>query len=381
MAGSRYKRYKVIEITNSIKDFLEGEFYAVQIEGEVSGFKVSSNGHYYFSLKDSQASISAVLFSRYAKSAGYLPKDGDLVVVTGNLSVYAKSGNYQIICSAIEKAGIGDIFAELEKRKQRLMVEGLFDQKRKKAIPLYPKKVGVVTSPTGAAIRDILNVLGRRNNNIDLIILPAPVQGDEAAPKIAAQIRRANMFKMCDVLLVSRGGGAIEDLLPFSDEEVVRAVAESKIPTISAVGHEIDFMLCDFAADMRAPTPSAAAEMVSRETANLMEKIQALGENIKRSFERTFDDARQWLDDAAEDCHSAMDDILKEHRHRLELASSQLKASSPDVILKMGYAAVLNKTSGNYAASKDAIKNGDKLDIKFWDGTRKATADNDGELL
>ena len=264
MAEVHSRCYKVSEITKCIKDYLEGEYYSIQIEGEVSGFKPSSSGHYYFTLKDSSAAISAVLFSRSVKNAGYLPKDGDLVVVTGSVTVYAKSGNYQIVCSAIEKAGQGDIFAELEKRKQRLAAEGLFDPAKKRPIPPYPKRIGVVTSPNGAAIRDILRVLKRRNNTIDLVILPAPVQGDEAAPIIAAQIRRANMFRLCDVLLVSRGGGAPEDLLPFSEEEVVRAVAASEIPTISAVGHEIDVVLTDFAADLRAPTPSAAAEVVSR---------------------------------------------------------------------------------------------------------------------
>ena len=208
MAEELSRCYKVSEITKCIKDCLEGQFFSVRIEGEVSGFKPSSSGHYYFTLKDTSAAINAVLFSRSVKNAGYLPQNGDLVVVTGSVTVYAKSGNYQVICSFIEKAGLGDIFAELEKRKQRLAAEGLFDEDKKRSIPLYPKRIGVVTSPNGAAIRDILRVLKRRNNTIDLVILPAPVQGDEAASIIAAQIRRANMFKMCDVLLISRGGGA-----------------------------------------------------------------------------------------------------------------------------------------------------------------------------
>lgn len=402
MAVERSRCYKVSEITKCIKDYLEGEFYSIQIEGEVSGFKPSSSGHFYFTLKDTGAAISAVLFARSAKNAGYLPKDGDLVIVTGYVTVYAKSGNYQIVCSYIEKAGQGDIFAELEKRKQRLASEGLFDEANKKPIPLYPKRIGVVTSPNGAAIRDILRVLKRRNNSIDLIILPAPVQGDEAAPIIASQIRRANMFKMCDVLLVSRGGGAPEDLLPFSDEEVVRAVAASQIPTISAVGHEIDVVLTDFAADLRAPTPSAAAEVVSREADNVLGRIQDFSQsirkemldrldrarlvldncskdNLKRSMEGYLDDLHQNLDDQHEDLVRSAQDILKDNRHRLELVLEGLRASSPESILKRGYAAVYNISAESYAGSAASIKAGDRLDITFYDGKAAAVAEKQGE--
>lgn len=402
MAAELSRCYKVSEITKCIKEYLEGEFYSIQIEGEVSGFKPSSSGHFYFTLKDQTAAISAVLFARSAKNAGYLPKDGDLVVVTGSVTVYAKSGNYQIVCSHIEKAGQGDIFAELEKRKQRLAAEGLFDEAKKRPIPKYPKRIGVVTSPNGAAIKDILRVLKRRNNTIDLVILPAPVQGDDAAPVIAAQIRRANMFKMCDVLLVSRGGGAPEDLLPFSDEEVVRAVAASRIPTISAVGHEIDVVLTDFAADLRAPTPSAAAEVVSRESGNLLERIQSCGrsikeemldkldrarlvmehcskESLKRSLTNMVDDLHQSLDDQHEDLVRTIKEIIKENRHRLELLSGSLKASSPEAILKRGYAAVYNRSTDQYAGSAASIKAGDRLNITFWDGTTGAVAEKQGE--
>lgn len=397
MTVRRARCYKVSEITGLIKDYLEGEFYSVQIEGEVSGFKVSSSGHYYFTLKDNEAAISGVLFQRSARSAGYIPANGDLVVVTGNISVYAKSGSYQIICSYIEKAGLGDIFAQLEKRKQKLAAEGLFDVSRKKAIPLYPKRVGVVTSPTGAAIRDILKVLKRRNNNINLVILPAPVQGDEAAPVIAAQIRRANMFRMCDVLLVSRGGGAPEDLLPFSDEEVVRAVAASDIPVISAVGHEIDVVLTDFAADMRAPTPSAAAEIVSKEAGNLLERINGCKESMIGSMEsrieraklmlsafsyETFqrnivgvlDDRRQRLSMAEDDCRRIISDIIKEKKHRLELLVMELNASSPEAILRKGYASVFNVSSGKHAGSAENIHADDELEIRFFDGCADARA-------
>jgi len=403
MAEDRSRCYKVSEITKCIKDCLEDQFCSVQIEGEVSSFKLSSTGHYYFTLKDSTAAINAVLFSRSVKNAGYLPKDGDMVVVTGSVSVYARNGSYQVICSHIEnKEQQGDIFAELKKRYERLKAEGLFDEARKRPIPSYPKRIGVVTSPSGAAIRDILRVLKRRNNTIDVVILPAPVQGDEAAPVIAAQIRRANMFRLCDVLLVSRGGGAPEDLLPFSDEEVVRAVAASQIPTISAVGHEIDIVLTDHAADLRAPTPSAAAEVVSQEAENVRDRIQEyrqtirdeileqldrarMGlennskESLKKSLTGFLDDMHQRLDDEKEDLCRSVRDILKDSSHRLELFTESLKASSPESILKRGYAAVYNKSAEQYAGSAASIKAGDRLNITFWDGTAAAVAEKQGE--
>lgn len=177
MTPVKGRSYKVSEITALIKELLEGEFFAVSIEGEISNFKISSTGHYYFTLKDSSASISGVIFNRSLGSIGYIPRDGDLVKVTGNVNVYTRSGSYQIVCSRVEKSGEGDILAELEKRKQRLAAEGLFDSARKKAIPPYPKKIGLVTSPSGAAIKDIFRVLKRRNNTIDIVVLPAPVQG------------------------------------------------------------------------------------------------------------------------------------------------------------------------------------------------------------
>lgn len=372
MTPVKGRSYKVSEITALIKELLEGEFFAVSIEGEISNFKISSTGHYYFTLKDSSASISGVIFNRSLGSIGYIPRDGDLVKVTGNVNVYARSGSYQIVCSRVEKSGEGDILAELEKRKQRLAAEGLFDSARKKAIPLYPKKIGLVTSPSGAAIKDIFRVLKRRNNTIDIVVLPAPVQGDEAAALIASQIRRANMFRLCDVLLVTRGGGAPEDLLPFSDEEVVRAVAASEIPVISAVGHEIDVVLSDFAADLRAPTPSAAAEIVSRETGSLLERIRTAGAELERNFTRIFDNCAMRLDNAREDNLRTVKDVVTARKHRFQLLSGEFRASSPEAILKKGYAAVYNRTKGKQAVSSALSAAGDELVIHFADGVTEA---------
>ena len=230
MINMQGRCFKIFEITSLIKETLESQFYSVMLEGEISNFRPSSTGHYYFSLKDSKSMISAVMFKNAAKNLDYIPADGELVKVKGDISVYPQRGSYQIICSSIEKSGEGNILAELEKRKKRLAEEGLFNPDLKKQLPRFPEKVAVVTSPTGAAIKDILRVLKRRNNKINLIILPAPVQGNEAAGIIAKQIRYANSVNIADVLIIGRGGGSLEDLLPFSDEDVVRAVYESEIP-------------------------------------------------------------------------------------------------------------------------------------------------------
>ncbi|GHU45214.1 hypothetical protein FACS1894190_17300 [Spirochaetia bacterium] len=269
------KKYSVSEITELIKQKLENGFGAVYIEGEISNCRPSSTGHLYFTLKDNAAAISAVMFKGSLRGLGFKPADGALVRVSGRISVYAQRGSYQIICETMEVAGSGDILAMLEKRKQLLAAEGLFAESRKKPLPAFPETVAVVSSPTGAAVRDIINVLGRRSSGLKVIILPAPVQGTQAAAFISRRIEQANMWKLADVLIVGRGGGSLEDLLPFSEECVVRAVAASAIPVVSAVGHEIDWALCDFAADLRAPTPSAAAELISQNQAGIYDAVRS----------------------------------------------------------------------------------------------------------
>ena len=381
---------KVFELTALIKETLESQFYSVQVEGEVSNFKPSSTGHYYFSLKDSNAMISAVLFKNAVKNLSYIPADGELVRVKGDVSVYPQRGSYQIICHTIEKAGQGEILAQLEKLKQKLSEEGLFDEGHKKKLPLMPQRIGVVTSPTGAAIKDILRVLKRRNNRINLVILPAPVQGEEAPALIAAQIRRANMLKIADVLIIGRGGGSLEDLLPFSSEEVVRAVYESDIPVISAVGHEIDVSLSDFAADLRAPTPSAAAEIVSVESAALAGRVNELAasisqafnrkieilsmrfenvsaESMERQFRRNFNMFSQRLDDCSESIKRIINEKIKMTHLNLDLLVSNLTASSPEAIFKKGYAAVFRETGSRSVPVKSAfeVNPGSMVNIRF----------------
>ena len=383
--------FSVSEITSLIKETLEEGFRNISINGEISNCRPSSTGHLYFTLKDKDAMLSAVMFKGRQKSLSFEPRDGMLVKVTGNLSVYALRGSYQIICESIEKAGEGDILAMLEERKKKLAAEGLFDSDKKRPLPEFPARIAVVTSPTGAAVKYILRVTRRRNPSIDIVILPAPVQGDTAAKKIAQQIRRAGEFSLGDVLIIGRGGGSLEDLLPFSDEAVVRAVAESPIPVISAVGHEIDTSLSDLAADRAAPTPSAAAEIVCRDRKELLsvintidnslkteikrqtERIRLLasrytGENLEESFFILIQPVLSRFDDLKEELLGGLSEKLREHRYRLESAQRELMAVSPQAILERGYTLAVNKQNGELLDSVSKTEKNMEAELIFHDG-------------
>ena len=257
------KPLKVSEINKIIKETFRQSFYNLTIIGEVSGFKPSTTGHWYFTLKDRESQISAVMFRFSRTQSTYIPQNGDMVTVTGSIDVYEPRGTYQVICQRIVKEGDGDILIELEKRKQYYQALGYFDIELKKPIPKYPKRVGIVTAPNGAAIEDMLNTLKKRAPSLDVIIYPCLVQGETAAEEIASQIDNANMLLMCDVLIVGRGGGSKEDLLCFSDPLVIEAIHRSEIPIISAVGHEVDYSLSDYVADLRAITPTEGAVLAS----------------------------------------------------------------------------------------------------------------------
>lgn len=257
------KPLKVSEINKIIKETFRQSFYNLTIVGEVSGFKPSTTGHWYFTLKDRDSQISAVMFRFSRTQSTYIPQNGDMVTVTGSIDVYEPRGTYQVICQRIVKEGDGDILIELEKRKQYYQALGYFDIELKKPIPKYPKRVGIVTAPNGAAIEDMLNTLKKRAPSLDVIIYPCLVQGETAAEEIARQIDNANMLLMCDVLIVGRGGGSKEDLLCFSDPLVIEAIHRSEIPIISAVGHEVDYSLSDYVADARAITPTEGAVLAS----------------------------------------------------------------------------------------------------------------------
>lgn len=389
------RQLTVSQLTELVKTCLEGTFGSVTVEGEISNYRPSSTGHLYFTLKDAGASISAVMFKNRLRSLSFEPADGMLVRASGSLSVYAQRGTYQIICESLEKAGVGELLLLLEERKRRLAAEGLFDEARKRPLPRFPDRIGVVSSPTGAAIRDILNVLSRRAAGADVVVLPAPVQGAEAAAVIARRIEQANEWNLADVLIVGRGGGSLEDLLPFSEEVVVRAVAASGIPVVSAVGHEVDWALSDYAADLRAPTPSAAAELVSGNRAEALDRVRELGSSIARSMEGRIERARLLtrpfapedlefrfrsmlqprllrLDDAKEGLCDALSDRIADGRRRVELALGKLEAANPREVLERGFSIVVDERTGKVVRDAGTLEVGGALNIRMLRGSAVA---------
>ncbi|MDR3146404.1 MAG: exodeoxyribonuclease VII large subunit [Treponema sp.] len=392
-------KLSVSELTELIRRSLEGAFGSVIVEGELSNCRPSSTGHLYFTLKDAGATISAVMFKNQLRYLNFEPRDGMLLRVRGHISVYPQRGTYQIICEEMEQAGTGEILALLEKRKRDLAAEGLFDEDRKKPLPRFPETVGVVSSPTGAAVRDILNILRRRAAGIRVIVLPAPVQGDEAAPIIARRIEQANQWRLAEVLIVGRGGGSLEDMLPFSDEAVVRAIAASEIPVVSAVGHEIDWAISDYAADLRAPTPSAAAELVSENHLAIREGVRALEESIAETIRSRIDRARLLIkpfsladleyrfrailqprlvrfDDAKEEILAALSQRIGELRRRMELARTALEGGSPLAIMERGFSVVTHGKTGALIRGGGDAKPGDTLIIRPLSGLITAVTES-----
>jgi exodeoxyribonuclease VII large subunit len=286
--------WSVSQLTRQVKNLLETEVSRVWVQGEISNWRLAASGHAYFTLKDKQSQIDAVMFKGRLNKVKFEPDTGLEVIVYGLVTVYERRGNYQIVCEEMQPRGVGALQLALEKLKLKLSEEGLFDAEHKKPLPLLPRKIGVVTSPTGAAIRDILNVISRRFANVEVLLYPARVQGDEAAPEIAEGIRALDAWGV-DVMIVGRGGGSLEDLWPFNEEVVVRAVFEAKTPVISAVGHEIDYALTDFAADVRAPTPSAAAELVVKEQQALADGVTLLARRLGKAMGRRTESARTRL--------------------------------------------------------------------------------------
>ncbi len=364
MAASDENVFSVTQITSYIKEILESSFQTIKIEGEISNFRPSSAGHIYFTLKDENAQIKAVMFRGASFSLDFKPKDGDKVRCTGSLSVYAPQGSYQIIVNKMEPVGNGNILQMLEMRKQKLAKEGLFDSARKKPLPEFPKTIGVVTSPTGAAIQDILNVAARRNKSVNIIVLPAIVQGEGADKTIVKMIEIANFYKLCDLLIVGRGGGSLEDLLPFSEEIVVRAVAESEIPVISAVGHEIDWALCDYSADRRAPTPSAAAEMAIPLQSEIYQNIKYYKDDLYLQIKNKIENKKLLIKTfSPENMEIRFRNILHPIKNKIQNCISVLENASPQTILNRGYSMVTDE-KGNVIRDSDSVNSGETLFIK-----------------
>ena len=383
-------KLSVSELTGLIKTTLEGSFYGLTVEGEISGFRPASTGHWYFSLKDQSAVIGCTMWRSSIPRVPFKPKDGMKVIVTGSLSVFEPRGTYQIICTSMKVAGEGDILAMLEERKRRYDSLGYFDQAKKKPIPRRPGRVAVITSPTGAALQDILQITGRRNSSMDIIILPAVVQGADAAPTIAARIKEVNDFFLADVMIVGRGGGSIEDLLPFSEECVIEAIHQSQIPVISAVGHEIDWAISDYVADLRAPTPSAAAELVCESSVDQREKVQRLRldmtdamlskvnavklrlaafspESARAQLENKLNRRRMMLDSLTVNMQHAVSTLLTQKKSRSELLRHKLEALSPLAVLQRGYS-IVTDSNGNVIKTVSRVAPGDGISIILSDG-------------
>ena len=385
----------VTELNSYIKNKIADDEYLnnVLVKGEISNFKNHYTGHMYFTLKDENSLIKCIMFKSYAQKLEFMPKDGMKVLALGGVSVFERDGVYQIYVKAMQEDGVGVLYKKYEELKHRLEEEGYFDVAHKQKIPKMPKTIGVLTSQTGSVIRDIINVSTRRNPNVHIRLLPVPVQGDGAAEKIADGIRIMNENKLADVLILARGGGSLEDLWPFNEEIVAHAVYNSKIPVISAVGHETDFSISDFVADLRAPTPSAAAELAVPDIYEVKQKINTYQNRLRLSLVkkveimklryekcmssrvfkeplRNINDNYLKIDTYIKRLESCIQAKQKEEKTRYVELVSKLDALSPLKTLTRGYSLV--EKDGEIIKSVNDVKSEDKIDIRFVDGVKAA---------
>ncbi|MBI5983337.1 exodeoxyribonuclease VII large subunit [Clostridium perfringens] len=294
----KLKTLSVGEVNNYVKKLVENDFILknLNVKGEISNLKFHSSGHIYFSLKDENSKVNCIMFKNNAVNLDFRLEEGMKVEIKARLGVYHKEGTYQLYCENIKKAGIGELFEEFHKLKKELSEEGIFDEKYKRALPKFPKRVGIITARTGAAVRDIINVIQRRNKSLDIILYPAKVQGENAADSIIEGIRYFNNEKSVDVIILGRGGGSIEELWAFNNRDLAYEIFNSRIPTVSAVGHEVDFTISDFVSDMRAPTPSAAGELVSPSLKEMINDLLNKKEFLHRAIDRKFLNAKRDVD-------------------------------------------------------------------------------------
>ncbi|MCX6348768.1 MAG: exodeoxyribonuclease VII large subunit [Candidatus Aureabacteria bacterium] len=381
----RPRVYTVSEITREIKTLLESRFFSLWVEGEVSNAKRASSGHWYFTLKDAESALSAVLFRADAAGIRFQLQDGLKVLAFGQINLYGKRGQYQLAASRLEPQGLGALQLAFEQLKKKLAAEGLFDSARKQPLPIFPRHIGVVTSPTGAALRDILQVINRRFSNLHIVINPVRVQGEGAAAEIALALDEFNVLGNVEVIILARGGGSLEDLWAFNEEAVARAIARSRIPVISAVGHEIDWTIADFAADLRAPTPSAAAELVVAKKTELTERVRSALRRITSHAGWRLQHLRQRRQNAAASYVFAdprrllrpfqqrLDDLLQQLprslRHRLALrrqrlvgVMAHLQAVSPLSVLSRGYSFTRMAADGTILKTTGGLKPGETVE-------------------
>ncbi len=391
-----YHPITVTQLNHYVKEKIESDAYLanVLVKGEISNFKHHFTGHMYFTLKDENSLIKCVMFKTYTSHLSFMPKDGMQVMVLGTVSVFERDGVYQIYAKAMQEEGKGDLHQEFEKLKAKLEQEGLFDVAHKKPIPFLPSRIGVLTSNTGAVIRDIINVSTRRNPNVHIRLLPVPVQGPGAAEKIVKAIQTMNEKKLADVIIVARGGGSLEDLWAFNEEMVARAIYHSELPIISAVGHETDFTIADFVADLRAPTPSAAAELAVPQIEEIMLKLNqtqsrmslALKKRLEMAYMRLekclasriyqaplqpIQEKYMLLDRNIKALESAMKNQYINNQTKFAMLAAKLDTLSPLKTLARGYTIVHKGTACIH--SQEQLKVGDEIKIHFHDGNREAT--------
>lgn len=393
----------VSALNNYIKKVMDNDYILnnVRVKGEISNFKIHNSGHIYFSLKDEFGKINGVMFRTQVENLKFIPENGMDVEVTGRVSLYLKEGSYQLYCDKMEQIGIGDLYVAFLNLKEKLEKEGLFDESRKKPIPLYPRRIGVITSPTGAAIRDIINVSKRRNKNCNILIYPSLVQGKEASKEIIKGIEYLNSIEDIDTIIIARGGGSIEELWSFNDEELAYAVYNSKKPIISGVGHETDFTIIDFVSDRRAPTPSAAAEIAVPSLVELEERIGVLRSLLQNNIYNTINNKSNALErlknrlrlispiNEIVNSYNYIDNLKNRLSHHmklnLELKKEQLSknyallaAYNPLNILNKGYSIIQDKED-NVISSIEVLKKQEKLKILLKDGKIEAKVTFEGE--
>lgn len=386
------KTLTVSQLNRYVKNTLDSDFILnnASVKGEISNLKLHSSGHIYFSLKDGGSKINCVMFKSYAYNLKFVPENGIDVVVQGNISVYEKEGSYQLYVKEIKREGIGDLYIAFEKLKEKLNEEGLFSDIHKKEIPRFPQKIGVITSPTGAAIRDIINVSRRRNKGIELLIYPALVQGTGASKTLIEGIKELNKIEDIDIIILARGGGSIEELWEFNNEELAYAVYDSKKPIITGIGHETDFTIVDFVSDKRASTPSAAAEIAVFNTKSLIKEILNYNQTLENYMKNIIREKRNYInlykgkiesyspnniivneykniDNLKELLNMKIEGKLNKQINNLSRLSSLLEAHNPLNVLKKGYALVEDEKN-NLITEKESLKQLNKINITFKDG-------------
>ena len=395
-----YNPITVTDLNKYIKNKIDGDemLNNVLVKGEISNFKNHYTGHMYFTLKDENSLIKCVMFKSYTTHLSFMPKDGMKVMVLGSVAVFERDGIYQIYAKAMKEDGLGSLYTAYEELKKKLEQEGLFAESHKKKIPFMPKTIGVLTSNTGAVIRDIINVSTRRNPGVHIRLYPVPVQGPGAAEKIAEGIKFMNENKLADVLIIGRGGGSLEDLWPFNEEIVARAIYDSELPIISAVGHETDFTIADFVADLRAPTPSAAAELAVANIEDVRETLKLYNNRYKVALKKKIELMRlsyekcmarpayknptqkineqyMVIDMKVKALQNSMMLKLKEAKTSFVKETAKLDSLSPLKTLTRGYSIVTKQESGKVIKSVDDLNSGEKVNLRLSDGQKTATID------